>query len=68
MRILRNTSDVFEALGGTAEVAEIAGATYSAAHNWKAFGRFPPRKYVVLQRELARMGLAAPDSLWGMDE
>jgi hypothetical protein len=63
---LETAIDVFEVLGGTSSVAKLTGAKYSAAANWKQFGRFPPRTYVALQAALAGKGKSAPPTLWGM--
>jgi hypothetical protein len=61
---LSTTVDVIAALGGIQAVADLTARKYTAAHNWKKAGRFPANTYVALTRELGRLGLTAPDSLW----
>jgi hypothetical protein len=68
MRELQTVAEVFEALGGIAEVARIAGTSYNAASNWKSFNRFPPKTFLLLQTELDAMGLRADPDLWGMEK
>jgi hypothetical protein len=63
---LRTPLDVFNALGGTVEVALITGRTYSAAFNWRKKPKFPANTFRDLQKALAAKGHTAPDSLWGM--
>ena len=67
MQELGTTKDVMDALGGTAEVAKLTGRTYNAAHNWRAFPRFPSNTYVAITRALDEKGIHAPASLWGME-
>ncbi len=62
---LRSVSEVFEELGGIVGVAYLTGATYRAAHNWKAAGQFPPKTYMVLTAALKDAGCTAPSNLWG---
>lgn len=68
MRTVTQATDVFDALGGIAKVAEITGTTYNAACNWKSFNRFPSRTFLLLQSELDTKGLRADPSLWGMEK
>lgn len=65
---LHTAADVFRALGGIKDVATIAGASYSAASNWKAANRFPSKTFLSISSALHRKGLDAPASLWGMVE
>ncbi len=58
--------DVIDALGGTKAVAEMTGRTYNAAHNWRAFDRFPANTFLTIQRALDERGASAPSELWGM--
>ncbi len=67
-RALRSTAEVIDALGGFDAVAELTGSKYSAVHNWKAFGAFPAKTFVIMTSELESRGLEAPASLWGMLE
>lgn len=59
---------VIDALGGTTAVAELTGSKLNTVSNWRAFGVFPPKTYLVLINELAAKGHEAPASLWGMKE
>lgn len=68
MESLTTTGEVIDALGGTAAVARLFGRSMTVVSNWKAGGCFPANTYVVFQRELAKLGLIAPDRLWRMVE
>lgn len=68
MVVLSTASEIFDHLGGTKNVAVIAGVSYTCAHNWKSFNRFPPRTYLRLTTALRKRGAKAPPSLWGMGE
>jgi hypothetical protein len=57
---------VISTLGGNSRVAEICHADPKAVSNWKVSGKFPAATYVLIQRHLTKMGLTAPDALWGM--
>jgi len=57
---------VITTLGGNSRVAEVTHSDPKAVSNWKVNGKFPAATYVVIQRHLNKMGLTAPDSLWGM--
>ena len=63
---LRSTEQVIEALGGYHAVIKMTGATPQVVSNWKKFKTFPSNTYTLMQRQLARVGKQAPDSLWGM--
>lgn len=63
---LTSTERIINELGGVSAVASLTGTTYRAAHNWKAFDRFPPRTYIAITNALRDRGLSAPVSLWGM--
>jgi hypothetical protein len=66
MQVLQTVREVFTVLGGTTGIAALTNASYRRAHNWKAFGRFPPKTYVILQKALSDRDLVAPASLWDM--
>ncbi len=66
MIILASAREIFDLLGGIQAVADLTGAEYAAAANWKRFGRFPPKTYVALQRALMSRHTIAPATLWGM--
>jgi hypothetical protein len=65
-RELTTAAEVFEALGGVGNVAGLTGRKYGAAHNWKAFGKFPADTFVVMQGALEAAECTAPAALWGM--
>jgi hypothetical protein len=68
MQVLHSVPEILKALGGVTKVAALMGASYQRVHNWKVFGRLPPKTYIILQRALSDRGLAAPSSLWGIPE
>lgn len=65
---LESAADVIDALGGIAATAKLTGSGYTAAHNWKANGCFPPKTYVVMNDALHAKGLNARVALWRMVE
>lgn len=67
-KVLTTVDDVIKELGGNKVVAELTGRKWdSAISNWKDRKAFPPNTYAIINSELAKRGLAAPDSLWGME-
>lgn len=67
MSHLRTAAQVVAALGGTAAVCKLTGATRKAVWHWVgAAEKFPANQYVVMQRALKRRGASAPDWLWSM--
>jgi hypothetical protein len=67
MRTASSAQDVLDALDGIAAVAKALGRTYSAVHQWRGNGKFPPGLYLVMTRMLADRGVTAPASLWSME-
>lgn len=65
---LQTAGEVMDALGGNAGVAELTGSTSKAVSNWRSFGRFPAKFYLVMTAALAGKGMRAPAALWGMSE
>ena len=65
---LHTATEVIDALGGLNAVASMFNVGYTAAHNWKASGQFPARKYAAMAAALRERGHTAPASLWGMVE
>lgn len=63
---LQSINDIYDALGGIAHVAAIAGASYNASANWKSFGRFPTRYYLVITQALSDRGYSAGPEFWNM--
>ena len=65
-KTLQTTSDVMDALGGTAAVARLTDRSTHCASNWRRFKTFPANTFVTMRTALHERGLTAPDSLWGM--
>jgi hypothetical protein len=65
---LTSTSAVVTALGGFQAVAELTGRKYNAVWNWAQAQHFPPNTYLVMTKELRRLGKSAPATLWKMTE
>ena len=63
--VLDSAAAVIDALGGNISVAEIAEAKPNAVNMWRQNG-LPANSFVVLSAELAKRGLRARISLWGM--
>ncbi|MFA7280817.1 MAG: hypothetical protein WC100_12040 [Sterolibacterium sp.] len=63
---LNTTSEVLDALGGNAGVAELTGSKPKAVWNWRSFDKFPANTYAVMIAALQERGKTAPASLWGM--
>ena len=67
LKRLDSVEAVFNALGDTHKVSEIAEVPYRVALNWKnLYDRLPARTYRRIQDELAAKGYVGDDSLWGM--
>ena len=60
------TVAVVDALGGTHAVVRLFKTSSRVVYNWRRNGKFPANTYVVLQQELKRRKLQAPDTLWAM--
>jgi hypothetical protein len=67
-RVLSSKSQVVSALGGIKAVAALTGADYGAVENWKRASNFPPRYFLVMWLELARLGYCVSPRLWGQRE
>ncbi len=65
---LSTSEEVIDALGGLDAVMTLTGAGYKRTSNWKAFGVFPSKFYVVMTEALRDSGKRAPASLWKMAE
>ena len=65
---LNTTSEVLDALGGNAGVAELTGSKPKAVLNWRSFDKFPANTYAVMIAALQERGKTAPASLWGMKQ
>lgn len=68
MEELSTTSDVLDALGGNAAVADLTGSKAKAVWNWRKFETFPSNTYVAMKQALLAKGKTAPASLWGMKQ
>ena len=71
MKELRTPKTVIVHLGegdyrkGFERLCTITKANRKQAYNWPK-GKFPASTYVVMTRELARLGATAPATLWNM--
>jgi hypothetical protein len=66
-RTFASTTEVIEALGGTAAVAAMTGRLPGAASNWLNIDHFPSNTYVIMRDALLALGHEAPpDWLWDM--
>ena len=61
---MRTASDLIDALGGTAKVAEIADVGMSAVSNWRKFDRLPPRLYLRIAAVGRERGINVPEHLF----
>jgi predicted carbohydrate-binding protein with CBM5 and CBM33 domain len=66
--VLLTAADIIDALGGYRKVQNLTGAGYTSVCNWKAFGAFPARYYVVMMRTLEKRGYSASPTLWDQRE
>lgn len=64
---LQTTTDVIEALGGDDIVRALTNCSPQTLWNWKNYGQFPAKKFVVMTAALAMKGRVASASLWGME-
>ena len=61
---MMTASDLIDALGGTARVAEIANVGMSAVSNWRKFDRLPPRLYLRISAVARDRGIEVPERLF----
>ena len=66
--LLTSAESVIDALGGGPAVAALTGTTHQAVCNWRAFGKFPARTFLLFKHALEARELTAPPSLWRMAE
>jgi hypothetical protein len=67
MKRLRTAEQVVRTLGGLGRVCELTGANSKQAWHWSGRkGTFPANTYVIMMRELNRLGYEAPARLWAM--
>lgn len=65
---LTTADDVIDALGGTSATGRLTGKSPKAVSNWRKRASLPSDTYLIMSRELAALGKAAPASLWGISE
>jgi hypothetical protein len=63
-RRLRTAAEIVAALGGNRSVSILTDRTSQHVTNWKATGKLPPQTFLIVQRELNRLGYEAPPELW----
>lgn len=63
--MLKTVDDVVEALGGTLKAAEAANVGASAVSNWKARGRLPSDRFLLISSALEREGKSVTPELFG---
>lgn len=64
MEPLQTTSQVIDALGGTAAAAKLTGRSMQAVSNWRRRGFFTASVYLVITDALARENKRANPALW----
>ena len=64
MEPLASTSEVIDALGGTAAVARLTGRTMQAVSNWRERGFFTAAAYEPINKALNEAGLRASLCIW----
>lgn len=57
-------SELIDALGGNAAVAQIADVGPSAVSNWRKFGAIPPRLYLRIAAAGRELGILVPEHLF----
>jgi hypothetical protein len=72
-RELTTSSEVIDAVGGTAAAAALAATasptgicSLPSVSNWRSSGRLPPYTFLVFTNELATRGFRASSMLWGI--
>jgi hypothetical protein len=63
---LQTTVDVIEALGGDDAIKAMTDCSPQTLWNWKNYGQFPSKTFVMMTAALAMKGKVAPARLWGM--
>jgi hypothetical protein len=61
---LKSAPAITEALGGDLAVAKLCKVSKNAANNWKNWGHFPARTYVLMMSALNRLGCWAAPTFW----
>lgn len=64
---VETVEDVIAALGGSAAVRRLTGATSQQLWNWKARRRIPARLYKRMGQALKAAGVAAKDDIWAIE-
>ena len=63
---INSVGDVIGTIG-VSRIVEITGRSPQAISNWRAQRRIASDLYVMLTRELARLGLTADPAVWGQE-
>jgi hypothetical protein len=66
MELLRDASEVIDALGGNPGVARLFRCVRTTVVNWRTAGRFPPNTFVAFDRALKKKQFRGDPALWGM--
>lgn len=67
LRELRNAGEIIDVLGGNQALMKLTRRKRSSnITNWRAAGYFPADTYLVVTREMQRLGYWARPSLWGI--
>ena len=61
---VRTAKQVFKYLGGISGVQELTGAKRTSVFNWRTWGFFPSRYYLVMITALRAKGYDAEHALW----
>lgn len=64
LKMLTTVSEVLEALGGYAAIAERYGLSPQRTWNWTVQHTFPADMHEAMVADLAAKGFCAPGSLW----
>ena len=66
--MLKTVDEIVDALGGTAAAASAAGMEPSAISMWKARGKIPPNRFLMISRLLLQAGQQADPTIFGFIE
>jgi DNA-binding transcriptional regulator YdaS (Cro superfamily) len=66
--MLESVDEVIEALGGTQRSAEQLGVLPTAVSNWKARGKIPSDKFLVISGALRERGKKVSSTIFGFSE
>jgi hypothetical protein len=66
MHLLDTAGKVIDQLGGTAEVSRLTRRSMQNVSNWRLANKIPAKWFLVMRKELRRLGYVAPPELWGI--